>query len=360
MRCLAFPDCRSLVMPTQPCPSCVAPVLELDAGAVVSAKAGERLSVPLILRNASSVRPLWVKRIAKRDGGVEEKLSIPWEQLDAGVERRFSLDTAPLVDGGSYTLNVLLVVATRHKSVEEEYAFAAGIAVRATVSSKGPRTVKYAVNAKSEGLGSGHIIRLPHPGLMSVNPEPEAAPGLANRERVPLERAERYELEQGIRGYQKEGLRVLRHVEFSFSGFRSDDTPSRTSALVHHGRLLFGRNARKPGPAANVAPNDVCLRAFNPGTTQVDEPATLAISRHHFEFSVVNDRLCVQARAASGMQVNDKNLTSGQLVPLAPGDRIIPIPGRPDKMTLRVAFTNVVGLVERIDVSRTPALSRNA
>jgi hypothetical protein len=59
------------------------------------------------------------------------------------------------------------------------------------------------------------------------------------------------------------------------------------------------------------------------------------------------------------MQVNGDNLTSGQVVSLTPGDSIIPIPGRPDKMTLRVGFTNAIGVVERIDVSRTPALTQN-
>ena len=110
--------------------------------------------------------------------------------------------------------------------------------------------------------------------------------------------------------------------------------------------------------AENVTANDVCLRAFDTRTKKLDEPATMAISRHHFDFVVVNDRLAVQVRASGGMQVNGETLTAGQVFPLAPGDRIIPIPGRGDKLTLRVAFTNGIGVVNRIDVSRTPPVPK--
>ena len=357
MRCVAFSECRSLVTPTQPCPACVAPVLMLDAGAVVRGNAGERMSVKLVLFNASPAsRPLWVKRIVKRDVKGEQQLTIDWDRLDAKAEVPFFLKTDPLVEGGIYTLDVLLVLATRYKAIEEEYAFTASVTVRVAPSLAGPSTVKLIVKGKAKGTGAGHNVN----ARIGGDPTTEGpAAALANREVVPLQRAERYELEQGIRGYRKEGLRVLRHVEFSFSGFRSDDTPKPGNALIPRGRLLFGRNSRTPNATTSGTPNDVCLRAFDTQGAKVDEPATMAISRHHFELAVINDRLCLQARATSGMQVNGDDVTSGQVVPLAPGDSIVPIPGRPEKMTLRVGFTNAIGLVERIDVSRTPALTRN-
>jgi hypothetical protein len=119
--------------------------------------------------------------------------------------------------------------------------------------------------------------------------------------------------------------------------------------------MLFGRNSRTADVTANAVPNDVCLRAFDARTKAVDEPATMAISRHHFELVVVNDRLCVHARATGGMQVNAKDLAPGEVMPIVPGDRIVPIPGHGDKLTLRVGFTTAIGVVERIDVSRVPA-----
>jgi hypothetical protein len=83
----------------------------------------------------------------------------------------------------------------------------------------------------------------------------------------------------------------------------------------------------------------------------------MAISRHHFELVVVNDRLCVHAMATGGMQVNAAELKPGHVCPVSPGDRIIPIPGRGDKLTLRVGFTTANRVVERIDLSRAPAMS---
>lgn len=355
MRCIAFAECRSLVTPTQPCPTCVAPVLMIDAGAVVTAKAGERMSVPLILLNSSSAgRTLWLKRVSKRDGNSEEQITLPWEQLDARTERRITLDTPPMANGGTYTLNVLLVLATRYKGREEEYAFDAAVSVKVATSDAGPQNVSVTVSGATEGTGAGHNVIA---NIRADRAAEMAAAALENRKILPLERAERYELEQGIRGYRREGLRVLRHVDFTFSGFGPDEVPAAGAVLMSRGRMLFGRNSRTAGADPKVSPNDVCLRAYEARTKNVDEPATMAISRHHFELIVVNDRLCIQATATAGMQVNADDLISGQILPLLPSDRIVPIPGRGDKLTLRVGFTSAIGIVERIDVSRTPAVT---
>jgi hypothetical protein len=286
------------------------------------------------------------------DGRSEEHLSIPWEQVDADGQRRFSLDTA-LADGGTYTLNVRLVLATRYRNIEEEYAFAAGISVEAARQEQGNRVYNIGSGEVTGQYAAGHMI-----GSVVINPEKSASAGLADKKAVLLERAERYELEQGIRGYRKEGLRVMRNVDLSFSGFAAEHVPAAGPALLPRGRLLFGRNSRPPVSVDTTA-NDVCLRAFDPRTRKVDEPATMAISRHHFDFVVVNDRLAVQVKASGGMQVNGETLAAGQVFPVAPGDRIIPIPGRGDKLTVRVAFTNGIGVVNRIDVSRTPPAARN-
>jgi hypothetical protein len=357
LRCVAFAECRSLVNPSQPCPSCVAPVLMIDAGAIISAKAGERMSVPLILRNSSPAgRTLWLKRVAKRDGKAEEQITLPWEQLDAQTERRLSLDTPPMAEGGTYTLNVILVLATRYKGLEEEYAFSAGVSVTVAKADGGPQHLhlQYDMGGDLHGTGAGHNIIT---NMKADRAAEMAAAALENQKILPLERAERYELEQGIRGYRSSNLRVLRSVDFAFSGFRTGETPAAGAVLVPRGRMLFGRNSRSVTPSDTVAPNDVCLRAYDAKTKTVDDAATMAISRHHFELVVVNDRLCVHARATKGMQVNGEDLTSGQVYPVVPGDRIVPIPGRGDKLTLQVRFTSSIGVVERIDLSRTPAVT---
>jgi hypothetical protein len=123
-----------------------------------------------------------------------------------------------------------------------------------------------------------------------------------------------------------------------------------------NGRLAFGRNSRSPDPASNAAPNDVSLRVYD-RKGQVDEPATRAVSRHHFDLVLVNDRLCVHTRTTHGMEVGTTPLASGAVVPLKSGDRLVPIPGRPEKLTLQVSFTSSIGSVDRVTISRTPGMT---
>jgi hypothetical protein len=174
---------------------------------------------------------------------------------------------------------------------------------------------------------------------------------------LPLERAEKYELEHGIRGYHDKGLRVPRNVAFTFTSFRPNDVPPDGSTMLLTGRFTVGRNSRNPAKSANAEPNDVCLRVYDPETGDVDEPATLAISRHHFDFVVVNDRLCVHARTTHGMELSGAELASGVVSPIKPGERLVPIPGRADKVALQVAFSSSHGSVDRITVSRTPGVA---
>lgn len=83
----------------------------------------------------------------------------------------------------------------------------------------------------------------------------------------------------------------------------------------------------------------------------------MAISRHHFDLVVANDRLCVHVRSSRGLQINDRTLASGEWLAVTPGDRIVPLAGRADKLTLQVEFTAVAGVVERVELSRVPAVS---
>ena len=99
IRCMAFAECGSLVTPLQECPICVAPALAIDAGAMLQLKTGERVSVPLILRNETTGnRPLFVKQIFKMDGRVDEPVALTWERIDPQTERHFTVDLPPLAE----------------------------------------------------------------------------------------------------------------------------------------------------------------------------------------------------------------------------------------------------------------------
>lgn len=348
LRCHAFAECKSLVTPdgrAKACPVCVAPQLMIDPRAVIKARKGDRLSIPLILLNGSSVgRPLWVKRIIKRLGDQYEPLSLTWEQVEARTERHFSVDVPPLVDGGTTTAGLILVVASRYKNIEEEYAFEAEMLITVSEGQGGNTTINV--------TNTNSTYYAPVRGETPVAPQEQSAPTTLN-----LQPAEVYELAQGIRGYRAEKLRVPRHVEFAFTGFPERDTPPAGATAMTRGRLACGRNSRTPDPAADAVPNDVCLRAYD-GQGAVDEPGTMAISRHHFDLLVLNDRLCLHARSTRGLELNGKTLESGEVVVLAPGDRLVPIPGRPDKLVLEFDFSSSFGWVDRVEVSRTPAVPR--
>lgn len=347
IRCMAFAECKSLVEPSHPCPVCVAPSLLIDAGAVVQSKLGERVSVPLILRNESKGgRSIFVKQITKLSGQVAEPVALTWEAIDPQSERHFTIEMPPVAEGGTHALHMLFVVASRYRGLEENYAFAG----RATIRVAGQEAAPILQNIQAEGVGAMvHVSLKDHPS--------SSAATLAERQPLTLERAEKYELEHGIRGYHDKGWRVPRNVEFSFTGFRSAEVPPDGSTMLMGGRFTVGRNSRNPDPSANAAPNDVCLRVYDLRTGEVDEPATLAISRHHFDLVVVNERLCVHARTTHGMELSGTELASGTVSPIKPGERLVPIPGRADKVALQVAFSTSHGSVDRITVTRTPGMA---
>lgn len=344
LRCQAFAECGGLVSPGGPCAHCVAPRLSLDAGATTQSKKGDRLAIPLVLRNAStSGRALWVKRIEQRDSAAPEAVPLTFDAVEAGAERRFSIETEPLDESGSRTIRVVLVVATRHRILEEEYAFKADL----TVAISGAETQSVTNNITVSG--TGHLFN------RSFDQGKGDASGPAVDTTIPLERAERYEITQGIRGDASSGLRVPRHVPFTFKGFRDADHPGRDTTMAGEGRLSFGRNRRGPAPEPGMIANDVCLRAYA-RSGEVDEAATLAISRHHFDLVVVNERLCLRAAASKGLQVAGRAVSAGQLVALASGDDVVPIPDHPEKLSLRVTFTHAFDTVEHVTITRTPAV----
>jgi hypothetical protein len=354
VRCMAFAECGALVSASGPCPACVAPALMIDAGATVRSKAGERLSVPFVLRNTSPAgRALWVKHLARRDGHGDEPLALTWEHVEAGTERRFSVNTPPLESGGTHELGLVAVLATRYRGVEEEYAFTASVLV--TVSAqKGPHTIQQTTIVhgaqSSGGVATAGAVNAP---LNIQLGDDSAIATLKDRTPVPLERAERYELEHDVRGYRREELRVPRDVAVGFAGFRPVECPPGVTTLGPRGRLSLGRNARTASGTDGVR-NDVSLRVYDrAGAT--DEPASLAISRHHFDLVVVNERLCVHVRTTRGMQLNGRDLAPGDVAVVAPGDRITPVAA--GTLSLDVAFTSSLDGVERVDVRRTPASS---
>jgi hypothetical protein len=248
-------------------------------------------------------------------------------------------------------------VASRFKGLEEEYAYWSPIHLSVSSEEGQHKTVNITVTGgegttiSGEGMAIGGKAAAFKPG----SSESTTTPAARGHVSLPLQRAEKWELQHGIRGYREQKLRVPRDVAFSFSGFRNEDVPSdATMALT--GRLACGRNSRGPFDDPKVLVNDVCLRAYN-RSGALDEPATLAISRHHLDLVVINDRLCVQVRSRHGVDLSGRRLTSGDVAPFQPVDRLVPILDHPDRLTLQAEFAKAYDWVERIEVRRTPKVA---
>lgn len=351
LRCMAFQECMSLVTPTDPCPVCIAPRLFLDRGAVTRSNVGERLSIPLVFCNTSKVhRPIRVEAMTAQNDGRDTPIALDWEQVDAEAERGLTVETPSLDHAGIHTVRVVATLASRYKGREERYAFASNV----KLSVEAPEQLQLVQNINLSGaqFETGGMVHAP----VSLRPQGQrAAAQLREREALPLERAERYEIEHGIRGYVEGALRVPRTAAFVFTGFPASDRPADGATIGQRGALACGRASLRYDAEVNPLPSDLSLRIYK-RAGELDEQATVFISRHHFDLLVMNDRLCVQLRGANGLQVNDRKLAAGAVETLRDGDRIVPLPGHPDKLALRVRFRTSFGNVERIEIAREPAL----
>jgi hypothetical protein len=352
LRCIGFAECSSLVTPTQPCPVCVQPQLFINQGAITQARVGERLSIPMILRNASKVkRPIVVESIVKTEGSSCEPVALPWESINSECERSFTVETAPLPQGGTYTFGVIAMLSSRHKGMEEHYAYAGSL--RITVDGQDQHNIINNINLEGATFGTGGMVHAPVSTLATPT---AAAQSLRAPEAIPFDRAERFELLQNLRGYADSALRVPRDVAFSFAGFPPNDCPRNGATLGAGGVLICGRNGRRFDAQNNPTPSDLSLRVYDPRTGQIEEGPTFAISRHLFEFLVLNDRLCIQARGGSGVEHNGRLLAPGEMSVVRSGDTLFPLPGRSEKLALKIRFRPVTGLVEEVEIVREPMI----
>jgi len=343
LRCLAYADCAGLVNQSGACDECVKPILLMASGAGVQTKKGERVSISLVLRNGSNVRPILVKRIARLDDTSEVPLRLTWQQIEPGGDRHFNLDTPPLEVGGSYTFTAMVVVSIVYDGIEESYAYQGSVLLR-TVS-EDAQNVSTTITVLGNIEGTGHLLNANAKGNMQTG-----AAGAEQLTQVPLQRGDSYELDNGFRGYTQEKFRVPRNVNLAFAGFSTDDAPQSARILASRGRFKVGRNSRTFSD-----PNDLCLRAYK-SSGEYDEPATNAISRHHFDLIVANDRMYAQALAGSGIRVNNDVIPTGELVLLRPGDKLVPIPDHPEKVALQFTFSRKLNAVDRVTVLRTPTI----
>lgn len=351
LRCMAFQECMSLVTPGGACPMCVAPALSLEKGAITRSQVGRRLAIPLVLRNGSGAgRALRVDAIVVRDGSGEVPVPLPWEEIDAQSERGFTVETAKLEQAGTRALDIVATLASRYKGREERYAFGASVTIE--IDTPDPTQIVQNINLTGAQFATGGMVHAPVANRQTADREPVA---LRERTALAFERAERFEIPLGIRGYRNGNLRVPRSVEFAFPGFPDSERPAKGATIGQRGVLACGRAGRQYDAEHNPLPSDLSLRVHDPRTGEVDERAAVFISRHHFDLLVMNDRLHVVPRGSNGLEVNGQRLAIGSVHELGDGAEIVPIPGHRERLALKIRFRAALGIVETIELAREPA-----
>ncbi len=352
LRCLAYAECFSLVEPLTPCRVCVAPELYIDKNAVTNTSVGHQLTIPLVLRNTSSIeRPIWATRAMMRRGSDDFRpLDLPWERVGAGDERAFFVETGALEAGGTGVIEIEMAFGTRYKGYEEQYLY--GGAIRFSSDTPSDSQIVQNIDLSGAQFGTGGMVHVP---TRMDSPASAGSAASTDRVRVPFDRYERREVEWGLRGYSATGRLVPRTADFRLIGFPARHAPS-TASIGSRGVLVFGRNSRDYDDEQNPDPSDVVLRVTDPRTGKTDREASFAVSRRHFDLMNLNNRLCLFVRSSYGVLVNGKQVTTSTLHDLNDGDIIQPLIGNPEALAIRLAFeARPDGIVETVRIERLQA-----
>ncbi|MBY9067481.1 FHA domain-containing protein [Hyphomonas sp. WL0036] len=337
---MACEECGGLLDDRGLCTVCVAPYLQIDAGALTAAKVGGSVALPMSLGNLSGVgRPLFVTGLWSREGNGEWRPeSLGWERLDAGEARPFNIVARELDRTGAHSVQVLIALASRWRWRQENFVFTANLSlmIEGPEADKGP-----VVNIGGQSAGHGNTVYISGKAdtKSAVQKSSEAV-------LVPLVRAEREERRLGLRGIDADSW-VPRNAELAWSGFENGDAPFDGPIMTPDGVVSVGRSR----PRAQGGEGDVRLLAYG-ASGELDEDTSRLISRRHFELYIESDRLILRVTASGGLRVNGNAYGDGKIIRLADGDVIAPIVSAPDALGIRVSFRTEHGSARSISLQR--------
>lgn len=343
LRCMASEECGGLLDDRGLCTVCVAPYLQVDAGALTAAKVGSSVALPMSLGNMSGVgRPLFVTGLWSREGNGEwRQEQIGWERLDAGEARPVNILARQIEKAGAHSLQLLVALASRWRWRQENFAFTANLTLMVDDNSAEAGPV---VNIGGQSAGHGNTVYISGKGdnRPKVQRSEEAVP-------LSLVRAEREERRLGLRGLDADTW-IPRNAELSWTGFPEEDAPFAGPIMSQDGVLAIGRSRlRRHG-----GEGDARLLVFTPAG-ELDEAQSRLISRRHFELYIECDRLVLRVTSGSGLRVNGKALAEGKTIHLADGDVIAPIVSAPEALGLQIRFRSEHGSTRQISVQRLPS-----
>ena len=340
------PGCVSLLTPLGHCPSCVGLQLSLEKGAYLTARAGDCLTVPFVLANLPNARPLSIKSVLRDGASLQQAaVPVPWDQLGPGQARTLAVEVGPFPHGGLYSLRLTIVVGLAPGDIEEVHAFTGEVAIDV----EGRAAAAPNVHLEHAELGTGAGVYVVHEGAPAARRS--QADAVASRTEVRLERAERFEVQQGHRGYDRIGARLPRNVPFAFVGFPDGDRPP-DGPLVQRPMLRCGRNGRQVADGTIDEANDLCLRAYR-RNGELDREASTGISRRACDLVLANDRLYARAVGRQGLALNGERFEAGEARAAGHGD-VIEVPaGSGRAMALEIGFKVSAGLVTQVRVEKT-------
>gem|GEM_PF-6802228 len=129
IRCMAFEECGGLLNDSGLCTVCIAPTLQIDAGAITQARIGGSVALPISIENTSAIgRPLFVTGLWSREkGGDWREEDLGWEKIQAGQARPAMIAANEIEKSGVHSIQVLLAISSRWRWRQECYAFSTNI-----------------------------------------------------------------------------------------------------------------------------------------------------------------------------------------------------------------------------------------
>ena len=341
LRCMATEECGGLLNDSGLCTVCVAPHLEVDAGALTAVKVGGAVSLPVSIANLSPVgRPLFITGLWSREGtGDWREEDIGWERLNTGESRPASIAVNQITKPGAHGVKILLAVASRWRWRQECYAFTTDL--KLTVSEDRAEAAPI-VNIGGQSAGHGNTV------YISGKSETRETQTLTQEAlQLRMVRAEKEERRLGLRGMDGD-IWVPRNTEFSWAGFAPQHAPRQGPILTSDGVLGAGRSRTR----AEDGLGDVRLLVTD-STGAVDTEASRLLSRRHFELYVECDRLTLRVTGQAGVRINGEAYGDGKTIILNDGDIISPVAAAPESLSLKVSFKSDYGRVGKVCLTRS-------
>lgn len=340
IRCMAAEECGGLLDDHGLCTVCVSPHLQIDAGAMVQAKVGGAVSLPLSIANLSVVgRPIFVTNIWSREaGGDWREHPLGWERLAAGETGPVSITADRIERVGAHSLDVMVALSSRWRWRQERFAFATSLrlSIEDEKAEAGP-----VVNIGGESAGHGNVVY-----ISGQDRDRDSSGTAAEATSLAMVRVEKEERRLGLRGLD-DTLWVPKTARFAWAGFNRDGGPGEGPLLNADGLLSFGRSRSR----ADGGPNDVRL-LVRTADGSIDEDLSRLVSRRHFDIYIECDRLMLRVESEAGVRVNGDAYGRGKTVQLGDEDVISPLVTSPDKLGVSVKFHVEHGEVRTVFLTR--------